>query len=98
MLNRANLTKAGRVAVYATQTIGVHLLVDPFKGHSRRIPNHQRSLFYNTKYQTPPSYTMANEAPPNIVILRTVTAYRVENFGVNYKIINNVSISIPSKY
>ena len=32
---------------------------------------------------------------PSIVILGTVTAYGVENFCVDYEIINNISIPIP---
>ena len=51
MLNRANLTKAGRVAVYATQTIGVHLLVDPLKDilGEYQITNGRYSITRNTR-------------------------------------------------
>ena len=38
---------------------------------------------------------MRRLAPPSTVISRTVTAYRVENLYVDYKIINNIPMPIP---
>ena len=94
MFNKAKLTKLGRVAVQATQAIGVQLVVVPCKEHTRRMPNYQLPFFNNTKDQTSPSNEKATKAPMSIVALRSVTAYRVEKFCADYKIINNIPIRL----
>ena len=66
----------------------------PLSRTARRILNHKESSFLQTRDQPPQRHEGVNKASPNIVILRTVTAYRLEKFCVDYKTINTISISI----
>ena len=66
----------------------------PLSRTARRISNHKESSFLQTRNQPPQWHEEVNKASPSIVILRTITAYRLEKFYVDYKIINTISISI----
>ena len=69
-LNRAKLTYLGRVTVQLIQTISVQLIVDPYKGHTRRTLNHRcRSSIAQTTRR------LANTIPP-------VSRHRVQSFYV----------------
>ena len=59
-----------------------------------RTPNHQESFLRQTRDQPFPWHGKTNKASPIIVILRTVTAYRLEKFCVDYKMIKNIHIHI----
>ena len=59
---------------------------------ARRTPNHQGSSLRQMRDQPSPWYEKVNKASPSIVVLRTVTAYRLEKFCVDYKIINTIHI------
>ena len=64
--------------------------------HSHTTPHHtsphHTTPHYIIPYHTIPYHT---KPPHSIVILRTISAYRVENFYVDYKTINNIPIPIP---
>ena len=61
---------------------------------ARRTLNLLESSLLQTWDQLPQWHERINKASPSIVILRTVTAFRVEKFCVDFKIINTISISI----
>ena len=66
----------------------------PLSRTARRTLNHIESSLLQTRNQHPPWNEGINKASPSIVILRTVTVYRLKRFCVDFKIINTNSISI----
>ena len=61
---------------------------------ARRTTNLKKSSLLQTRDQPPQWHEGVNTVSPSIVILRKVTAYRLELCCVDYKIINTISISI----
>ena len=66
----------------------------PLSRTTRRIPNYQGSSLRQTRDQPPPWQEKVNKASPSIVVLRMVTAYRLEKCWVDNKIINTINIHI----
>ena len=58
----------------------------------RRTPNRIESSLPQARDRPPPWHDEVNKASPSIVLLRTVTVYRLEKFYVDYKIINTIHI------
>ena len=59
-----------------------------------RTPNHKESSLDQMRDQPPPWHGRVTKASPSVFFLRTVTAYRLEKFCVNYKITNTFHIHI----
>ena len=71
----------------------------PLSRTARRTLNLLESSLLQTRDQPPPWHEGANKASPGIVLLRTITAYHLEKFCVDFKIINTISISMSqTKY